>query len=70
VKITQTEKEKTALYGDRSVSYGTVAVKSQKIDVFAVAVAYGRSSTAICVVVKECIHQPVKDSRRTITDVD
>jgi hypothetical protein len=50
------------------VSCGKVSVKFQKIDVVAAAVAYERPSTAICVVVKECIRQPVKDSRRTITD--
>jgi hypothetical protein len=47
---------------------GKFAVKFQKIDVVAAAVAYGKPSTAMCVVVKECIRQPVKDSRRTITD--
>ena len=46
------------------------SVELQGTAVLAAAVSYGWPSTAIYVVVKECIRQPIKDNRRTITDID
>ena len=50
------------------MAIGPWAGKKFQIVLVAAAVHYGRPSTAICVVVKACIRQAVKDSPRTITD--